>query len=132
MKLLCATFTALVLSFVPPRVLADTDRQAPAEVTPSEAHSWLLLFETIVDTVVANRDNCDRMAGALRAVIDANQDTIAMAREAKAKGKRLPAAVQKRMLDGVRRMVAALDRCGRDAKVVAEFKRIDLGSPRRN
>jgi hypothetical protein len=31
------------------------------------------------------------------------------------------------MVDGARRMVGALDKCGRDEKVAAAFKRIDLG-----
>lgn len=67
------------------------------------------------------------MATSLNVVVDANQDTIAMARDAKAKGKRLPPSAMQQMADGARRMVAALDKCGRDEAVGAAFKRIDLG-----
>jgi hypothetical protein len=108
--------------------VAQPDKQAPAEVTPSEAAAWLSMFDKIVDTVVANKDDCTKMATDLNALIDANQDAIKIARDAKAKGKKLPQQVQQRMLDGMRRMVGALDKCGRDEKVGAAFKRIDLGN----
>jgi hypothetical protein len=104
------------------------DKQAPAEVTPSEARAWISLFDKIVDTVVANKDDCGKMAGDINAVVDANAETIKIARDAKAKGKKLPTSAQQHMLDGMRRMVGALDKCGRDEKVGAAFKRIDLGA----
>lgn len=107
---------------------AAPDKQAPAEVTPAEAKSWMALFEKVVDTVVTHREHCPKMATGLHAVVDANLPTIAMARDAKAKGKRLPATVMQQMQEGARRMVAALDRCGRDHEVGAAFARIDLGS----
>lgn len=106
---------------------ADEPKQAPAEVTPSEAKAWLELFDKIVDAVVVNKDDCGKMAGSINKLVDANQSTIAMARDAKAKGKKLPASAQQRMLDGARRMIAALDKCGKDEQVGAAFKRIDLG-----
>ena len=65
---------------------AATDKQAPAEVTPNEAREWLALFDKVVDAVVVNKDDCAKMAGTLNAVVDANLKTIAMAKDAKAKG----------------------------------------------
>jgi hypothetical protein len=117
----------LVLALASAPVFAAPDKQAPAEVTPKEARSWVALFETVVDTVVTYRDDCAKMSTGLHVVIDANQETIAMARDAKAKGKRLPAAAQQRMLEGMRKMIAALDKCARDEKVAAAFRRLDLG-----
>lgn len=102
-------------------------KQAPAEVTPNEARAWIDLFDKVVDTVVVDKDDCTKMAADLNAVVDANQPTIAMARDAKAKGKKLPQSAQQHMLDGARRMMGALDKCGRDEKVGAAFRRIDLG-----
>ena len=116
----------LVLALASAPVFA-ADKQPPAEVTPNEARSWLALFDKIVDTVVANREDCPKMASGLNDVIDGNQETIAMARDAKAKGNRLPKSVQQQMLDGMRKMVAALDKCARDEKVAGAFRRIDLG-----
>ncbi|HUS32674.1 MAG TPA: hypothetical protein VMZ53_29435 [Kofleriaceae bacterium] len=102
-------------------------KQAPAEVTPNEARQWMQLFDKVVDTVVANKEDCGKMATGLNAVVDANQDAIAIARDAKTKGKKLPQTVQQHMIDGARRMLGALDKCGRDEKVGAAFRRIDLG-----
>ncbi|HEY5950989.1 MAG TPA: hypothetical protein VIV40_36105 [Kofleriaceae bacterium] len=126
MKLVVSVSIALALAAAP--AVAQPDKQAPAEVTPSEARAWIDLFDKIVDTVVVNKDDCGKMAGSLNAVVDANQDAIRIARDAKAKGKKLPTTAQQHMLDGMRRMVGALDKCGRDEKVGAAFKRIDLGN----
>jgi hypothetical protein len=125
MKLVCRLSIALALAAAP--AAAQPEKQAPAEVTPSEARAWITLFDKIVDTVVVNKDDCGKMAGDLNTVVDANQQTIKVARDAKAKGKKLPTSAQQHMLDGMRRMVGALEKCGRDDKVSAAFKRIDLG-----
>ena len=130
MKLVRSLSFALALACTIGSAYAEPQKQAPAEVTPSEARAWLALFDKVVDTVVANREDCTKMATNLDSVIDANQDAIAMARDARAKGKRLPQSAQQRMLEGAKRMLAALDKCGRDEKVEAAFKRIDLGGRR--
>ena len=116
-----------VLALAGVATAADEPKQAPAEVTPSEAKAWIDLFDKVVDAVVLNKDDCTKMARGLNAVVDANQSTIAMARDAKAKGKKLPPSAQQHLLEGMRRMVGSLDKCGRDAQVGAAFKRIDLG-----
>lgn len=124
MKLVVHAWLAVALAAVP---AAHADQQAPAEVTPSEAHAWVTLFEKVVDTVVANKHSCPAMARDLNAVVDANQDTVQIARDAKAKGKQLPVEARQRMLEAMPRMMAALDKCGHDEQVAAAFKRIDLG-----
>jgi hypothetical protein len=116
-----------LLALTSATAFAQPDKQAPAEVTPSEAQAWIALFDKVVDAVVVNREDCAKMAGDINGVVDANQPAIAIARDAKAKGKKLPASAQQHMLDGMRRMVASLDKCGRDEKVATAFKRIDLG-----
>ena len=128
MKLYRSMFCAL--AFASATAAAAPEKQAPAEVTPAEASRWMALFDKVVDTVIDNRADCPKMATTLNAVVDANQDTIAMARDAKAKGKRLPATAMQQMQEGARRMLGALDKCGRDDKVGAAFRRIDLGSRR--
>ena len=109
---------------------AQEQKQAPAEVTPSEAQNWIALFDKVVGAVVSNREDCAKMASDLNVVVDANQATIAMAKDAKAKGKKLPASAQQHMVDGARKMMGSLDKCGRDQKVGAAFARIDLGGRR--
>lgn len=112
-----------VVAFASATVAAQPDNQAPAEVTPAQAKSWIALFNKVVDAVVANRGDCTRMADGLNIVVETHPETIAMARDAKAKGICCIALGGK----GARRMVGALDKCGRNEKVGAAFKRIDLG-----
>ena len=126
MKLVRRVSIAIALAAAP--AAAQPDKQAPAEVTPSEAQAWIGLFDKVVDAVVVNKDDCTKMAGDINSLVDANQETIKIARDAKAKGKKLPQAAQQHMLDQMRRMVGALEKCGRDEKVAAAFKRIDLGN----
>ena len=109
---------------------AQEPKQAPAEVTPSEAQNWISLFDKVVDAVVVNRADCTKMATDINVVVDANKATIAMAKDAKAKGKKLPVSAQQHMMDGARKMMGSLDKCGRDEKVGAAFARIDLGGRR--
>jgi hypothetical protein len=125
MKLVGTVMFALVLMAVP--VAAETQRAPAQEVSADEAKTWLALFDKIVDAVVTHRNDCSTMAGDLNAIINVNQNAIRIAREAKEKGKQLPVSAHQHMLDGTRRMVAALDKCGRDEKVGAAFGRIDLG-----
>lgn len=126
MKLVRLT-TSLALALACATASAQPDKQAPAEVTPNEARTWIALFEKVVDTVVEHRTECSKMASGIHAVVDANRDAIAMARDAKAKGKRLPVAAQQQMAEGAKRMMAALDKCGRDQSVGIAFRRLDLG-----
>ena len=117
----------LAVAFASATAAAQPDKQAPAEVTASDAKAWIELFDKIVDTVVTHRDQCPKMASGINALVDANQPTIAIARDAKAKGKRLPASAMQAMAAGAQRMMSALDKCGRDESVAAAFKRLDLG-----
>jgi hypothetical protein len=112
MKLVRSTWIAFAFAIATAPARAGEPKQAPAEVTPAEARDWIALFDKVVDTVVVHRAECGKMAGQLNSVIDANQQTIAMAREAKAKGKRLPSSAQDHIVNSLRRMVAALDKCG--------------------
>ena len=103
---------------------AGSNNEVPAE----QAKQWVALFDKVVDGVVTDRNDCEHMAAHITGLAVANQQTIAMAREARAEGKHLPVAAQQHMLDGMRRMVRALDKCGRDEKVAEAFRRLDLGS----
>lgn len=110
---------------------AAADPRPANEVSASDAKAWIGLFDKIADAVVAHRDDCPTMASDLDAIINVNQPAIEIAREAKAAGKVLPASAQQHMIAGSRRMIGALDKCGRDDKVAAAFARLDLGGRRR-
>jgi len=118
----------LVLVVLVSTAAADTK---PREVSEADAKAWIGLFDKIVDAVVAHRTDCPTMANDLDAIINVNQPAIKIAREAKASGKVLPASAQQHMLDGSRKMINSLDKCGRDEKVGAAFARLDLGGHQR-
>ena len=137
MKIFRATSIALMFAAgLGGTALADKAAPPPAKTAPpaktdtasdADVKEFLAFFDKLVDAIVADKDDCTKMAGSINTVVDANQKTIAMAKDAKAKGKKLPATAQQRMLDGARRMVGALDKCGHDEAVGSAFKRIDLG-----
>lgn len=96
------------------------------EMSPAETAKWLGFFDKLVDAVVADGTACDKLASHVCALIDANQDALAVARRAKAAGKKLPLAAQQRMLDGVKKMVPAMQACGQRDNVRAAFGKLAL------
>jgi hypothetical protein len=121
----------LVLVVMMATAAADSKPAATREVSEADTKAWVGLFDKIVDAVVAHRTDCPTMATDLDAIINVNQAAIKIARDAKASGKVLPASAQQHMLDGSRRMIQSLDKCGRDQKVGAAFARLDLGGHQR-
>jgi hypothetical protein len=115
-------FLAIVVAAASVAHAADSN-----EVSAEQTKAWIGLFDKVVNSVVDNRSDCERMAAQINGLAVANQQTIQMAREAKAAGKHLPASAQQHMLDSARRMLGALDKCGRDDKVAAAFRHLDLG-----
>ncbi len=106
--------------------------QAPAkkdvkseEISQADADKFLTFFNRFVDAIVQNKDNCPKMAGALNGVIDTNKDLIAKANEAKASGKKLPKALEEKMMARVKEMMPAMQKCGADKDVQAAIQRMD-------
>ena len=107
--------------------IANAEDSPPAEMSATETTKWLTFFDKLVDTVVRSSSAaCDKMASEVNAVIDANKDAIAVARNAHAAGKKLPQQAQQHMMEGVKKMVPGMQRCGTDAKVRAAFAKLDL------
>lgn len=106
---------------------ADKPAARPVEMSAADTTKWLTFFDKLVATVVRTTSGpCDKMAGDVNAVIDANQDAVAVARAAHEQGKKLPQAAQEHMLEGVKKMVPGMQKCGQDDKVRAAFAKLDL------
>jgi hypothetical protein len=103
-------------------VQADTKR----EMTDQETNTWINFFDKLVVTVEKAQTVCEKLAFDVSNLIDANQDAITIARNARAEGRKLPEAAQQHMLVGVKRMVPAMNRCGQQPKVQAAFAKLDL------
>jgi len=98
----------------------------PPQMSAADTTKWLTFFDKLVDTVVKTSGTCDRMATDVNRVIEANKDAVAIARTAHAQGKKLPQAAQQRMMEGVKKMVPGMQKCGQHDKVRAAFAKLDL------
>jgi hypothetical protein len=106
--------------------IANADDKPPVEMSQADTTKWLTFFDKLVATVVRSSGACDKMATDVNAVIAANQDAIGVARAAHAAGRKLPQAAQQHMMEGVKKMVPGMQKCGNDDKVRAAFAKLDL------
>ena len=108
-------------------VLAATANAQPPtnELAAADVRLWIRFFDKLVEAVASNAQNCDKMATDVTTVIDTNQASIALARDARVKGKKLPQSAQQHMLDGVKKMGPGIENCSDNAKVKAAFGKLD-------
>jgi hypothetical protein len=106
---------------------AGDKKDAGTEVSKAEAEEFYKFFEKFVDAIVANKDNCEKMAGAINGVIDSNMALVKKANEAKAAGKKLPKEMEQKMMEKVKVMMPGMQKCGTDKKVQDALKRMDAG-----
>lgn len=131
MKLL-TTFT--MIAILAATTVASAEAPAPvpaqdAEISKADADKFLAFFNAFVDAIVQNKDNCPKMATALNGVIDKNKALIQKANEAKAAGKKLPKALEEKMMARVKEMMPAMQKCGADKDVQAALQRMDDKAP---
>jgi hypothetical protein len=121
-----------------PKKLADPKKDtaqekkdtAQEEMAPADVTRWLSFFDKLVDAVVANEQSCDKMAHQVSVVIDANRGSIAIARDARDKGKKLPIEAQHHMLAGVKKMSPGIENCADNARVKAAFAKLEENGER--
>jgi hypothetical protein len=122
MKLLRAWLVTVCLA----GVAHAQEPQARTQMSASEVKIWLGFFDKLVETVAGSRGTCEQLATDVAGLVDQNKTAITIARDARAKGRKLPEAAQQRMLEGVKRMVPTLQKCGEHDKVRAAFAKLDL------
>ena len=106
--------------------VAQGDAPPAQTMTASEVTKWITFFDKLVDTVVKDQTTCDKMAVDVNAVVAANKDAIAVAKAAKAQGRKLPPDAQQKMVDGVKKMIPGMQNCGQNEKVRGAFAKLDL------
>jgi hypothetical protein len=95
------------------------------EISQADAEQFLAFFNKFVDAVIANKENCSKMAGAINGVIDAHKDVVKKANDAKAAKKKLPKTHEDKMMARVKEMIPAMQKCGADKDVKAAVGRLD-------
>ena len=117
------------LSIVCSLVLAGHVALADTGPTKADFDKFLAFIDKVVDTAVADQDNCPKMGTDVNAIIDANKDLLAMANKARASGGKMPADVVQHMMDSAKRMAPAAQKCGKDSTVKAALARLPHGPP---
>jgi hypothetical protein len=116
----------VVFAFVASSGVAFAKEEEKREEIPvAEAEKFLGFFNKFVDAVIANKENCAKMATGINTVIDGHKDVVAKANEAKAAKKKLPKALEEKMMARVKEMIPAMQKCGSDKDVKAAVGRLD-------
>lgn len=119
MKLLALTM------FLGLAVASAAHAETPAdEISTADADRFVAFMEKVIGAVTANADACPKMAKAINTVVDANQDVLKMATEAKAAGKKLPKSHEARLTEKVKALESGLKKCKGDKSVEAALERI--------
>jgi hypothetical protein len=115
-----------VIALLGAPTVALAEKEAPRdEISQADADKFFAFFNKFVDAVVQNKDACPKMATAINEVITGHQDVIAKANEAKKAKKKLPKAVEDKMMARVKEMMPAMQKCGADKDVKAAIGRMD-------
>ena|SRR5438874_5252640 len=104
-------------------VLAFGIRTARADDS-ADIKRYLAFLDKIVDTVVADQDNCTKMGTDLSALIDANKDILEIAHKARAAGKTLPPDAMKHVQDNMKKMGPGMQKCHADKTVSAALAKL--------
>ncbi|HSS02213.1 MAG TPA: hypothetical protein VLM79_34380 [Kofleriaceae bacterium] len=147
------TLTVMAALTAAPLAWADTPKAAPAEkkadkpadkpaakaddkagkkepLSQATADRFMAFFDKLVEIVVANKDDCTKMASAVNAHVDANQALLKEIADAKASNKEPPAAMKDHVMQKTKDELqpAMTAKCSQDKSVMAAFNRIRPGA----
>ena len=150
---LIRTLTVMAALTAAPLAWADTPKAAPAEkkadkpadkpaakaddkpgkkepLSQATAERFIAFFDKLVDIVVANKEDCTKMAGGVNAHVDANQALLKEIADAKASNKEPPAAMKDHVMQKTKDELqpAMMAKCSQDKGVMAAFNRIRPGA----
>ncbi len=108
---------------------ADAPKTATSPASSDDVKKFLVFFDKLVDAVVADKDNCPKMAKDVNALIDANKAVLDAAKKAKEEGKQLPDDARQHVMESAKKMMPAMQKCGNDKDVNAAFGRLEMGGP---
>lgn len=112
---------------------ADDAKKAPPPAGDSSASAvdvqkFREFWDKLVDIVVANQGDCDKLTVALNAHLDANKDLLDKAHAAATSGKGMPKDLQDHIQSTRGKLMPAFQKCGKHAGFKAAFARLNLGN----
>jgi hypothetical protein len=107
--------------------LACLTSTARAEtISEADAQRFVVFFDKLIAIVVANQDDCPKMAAGIHAHVDANDALLKQLADAKAHSKQLPPAVKAKIEQKIKNELSpALKKCVQDKAVQAALSRMD-------
>lgn len=95
-------------------------------ISDADAQRFLAFFDKLVGVVVANQDDCAKMATGINGLIDANQALLDEAAAARNQNKELPPAVKDKIEKKAREELtpAMMKKCSADKTVQTAFMRM--------
>jgi len=106
---------------------APADKPAKkVTISDADAQRFLTFFDKLVGVVVANQDDCAKMATGINSLIDANQALLDEASAARNQNKELPPAVKDKIEKKAREELtpAMMKKCSADKTVQTAFMRM--------
>ena len=104
------------------------DKSKKEPLSQATAEKFIAFFDKLVQIVVANKDDCTKMATAVNAHVDANQPLVREIADAKAQNKEPPQAMKDHLTQKTRdELQPAMAKCGQDKAVMNAFGRLRLG-----
>jgi hypothetical protein len=102
----------------------------PDVVSDADAKRFLAFYDKLVSIVVADQDDCAKMATEISTHVDANLELIKTANAAKEHGKELPAGIKERFakLTDEQLKPALTKKCIRDKAVQTAFEKLAAGT----
>jgi ElaB/YqjD/DUF883 family membrane-anchored ribosome-binding protein len=119
MKSLLGLLVISLALFAIPGKLALAD-----DVSQTDADKFMAFFDKFIDTIVADKDSCPKMAADINKLIDANSDLLKKANEAQKAGKKLPKASEDHMKESSKKIGDAMNKCAGDKGVQAALERM--------
>jgi hypothetical protein len=109
--------------------LASSSTASADTISTADAERFTVFMEKVIAAVTTNADACPKMGKAIKAVVDANEDILKMAAEAKAAGKKLPKAYEDKLRAKTKAMEPGLKNCKDDKSVFEALERIGKKVP---
>lgn len=98
-------------------------------MSQATADKFIAFFDKLVEIVVANKDDCTKMATTVNAHVDANQALLKEIADAKAQSKEPPQAMKDHVMQKTRdELQPAMAKCGQDKAVMTAFGRLRPGA----